>query len=153
MADAARTFGNQTFSKRAVREAERNRPTRAAGFQFAGRRGCEIYAKVMQSSRTGKAGFQRDIQNAVPDAKQFLRVREREALAKILGRDACPRREQAMKMELAQARTFGQRRQIRLLDVALIQKTDDLGDALVIIHDLTLPRDDGHSHPILAMKF
>ena len=107
----------------------------------------------MQSARPGKTGFQRDIQNGCAIAEQSLRVREREALEKILRRDARPRREQAVKMELAQARAPGQRRQIRLLDMARIQKADDLGNAFVIIHILTLPRAEGRSHPILAGKF
>ena len=93
----------------------------------------------MQSARPGQTGFQSGIQNIFAGAEQFLRVREREALEKILGRDARPRREEAMKMERVQARAPGQSRQIGLFDVALIQKTDDLGDALVIIHVLTLP--------------
>ncbi len=150
MADAARTFGDQAFSERTVREAKGNRPARAARFQFAGRRGFQIHAQVMQPARPRQAGFQRGVQNGRTVAEQFLRVREREALEKILRRDARPRREQAVKMELAQARAPGQRRQIRLLDVARIQKADDLGDAFVIIHVLTLPRDNGRSHPILA---
>jgi hypothetical protein len=37
--------------------------------------------------------------------------------------------------------------------MARIQKADDLGDAFVIIHILTLPRAEGRSHPILAGKF
>jgi hypothetical protein len=37
--------------------------------------------------------------------------------------------------------------------VARIQKADDPGDAFVIVHVLTLPRDDGRSHPILAGDF
>ena len=88
MADAAGTFGDQTFAKRTVRDAEGNRPARAAGFQFAGRRGFEIDAKLMQPAWPGQAGFQRDIQDAFAVAEQLFRVREREALEKILRRDA-----------------------------------------------------------------
>jgi hypothetical protein len=36
--------------------------------------------------------------------------------------------------------------------VALIQKVDDLGDAFIIVHVLTLPRADARSHPFLAGK-
>src|ERR1022692_4054251 len=102
MANTARTFGNQAFSKRTVRETEGNHPARTAGFQLAGRRSFQVHAKIMQSAWPGQAGLQRDIQNAFTVAEQFLCVREREALEKILRRDASPRREQAVKVELAQ---------------------------------------------------
>jgi hypothetical protein len=118
-----------------IREKE-HRPARAAGFQFAGRRGFQIHAEVMQPSRPGKTGLHRHIQNTPAVAEQFLRVREREELEKILGRDA---REQAMKMKPAQARAFRQSRQIRLIDVAFIQKPDDSSDAFIIIHVPSLP--------------
>ena len=106
----------------------------------------------MQPARPGQAGFQRGIENISTVAEQGLGVREREALEKILGRDARPRRKQTVEMERTQAHALGQRRQIRLLNVACIQKADDLRDAFVIVHVITLPRDDGDSHPFLAAK-
>ena len=48
-------------------------------------------------------------------------------------------------MKRAQTGMLRERRQIRLLDTALVEVTDDLRDAFVIVHALNLPRRDGGS--------
>src|SRR5665213_2696495 len=102
MADASMTFAHQTFAKRAASKTDGNCPPFAARLHFTGRSGFQADAQIMQTTGAGKPGIQSCIQNAFALSKHFPCVSERETLEKILRCDACPRREQTMKVMLAQ---------------------------------------------------
>ena len=55
-----------------------------------------------------------------------------------------------MKMKLTQPRHSGKLRKIRLVGMMLIQKPDDVGNSLVIVHTKTLSRFRRRAHPLLA---
>jgi hypothetical protein len=77
-------------------------------------------------------------------------VRQRKALEKVLGADACPTREKPVKMELAQSCALCQRSQVRLLCVVLVKVAKNARNAFVITHVSIVASDRWHSHPFLA---
>jgi hypothetical protein len=150
MTQTAGTLADQAAAEGAVGKAGGNRPARAAGFHFTGRGRLQDDAEIVQSARTRQPGLQGGSQDTPALAKQRLRMGQREALQKILGRDPRPGGEQAVKVEWAQAGNFRKAREIGLLGVARIQMANDSCDALVLVHGRIVPRRDRRSHPILA---
>jgi hypothetical protein len=104
----------------------------------------------METAWSGKPDSQCCIQDIFPFAEQLSCMGMRKALEKILGSDACPRREEAMEVKLAQTRTSCDRPQVWLLSVMFIEVADDACNTFVIIHAVIMPQQDSGRHPILA---
>src|SRR5437660_6868207 len=76
-----------------------------------------------------------------------------QALEKILRSNSGPRREETVEVKRAESRLSRQHFQTRLLCVALVEGSNDFGNALVIVHNSSLPSLQASSHPILAASW
>lgn len=80
-------------------------------------------------------------------------MREREALEEVFGGDAGPAGEEAVEVKGTETGFGGERLQRRLLGVVPVEKLNDVGDALELIHGFIIGRCRLRSHPILAHRF
>ena len=134
MADATRALGDEAFFEWAVGEAKRDGPIGAAGFEFTGRGGFELDAKIVEAAGAGEAGIEGGIEDILAVAEHLPGMGEGEALEEILGRDAGPIGKEPVEMECAEVGLAGEGVEAGLFGAVLIQETDDTGDAFVIIH-------------------
>ena len=89
----------------------------------------------MQPPGSGKTGIERGIQHALPGPQRIASVLQRQALQKLLRSNPRPPGKQPMKVVRAEPRFASQFGERRLLQMMLIQKTDDEGNSIVVIHD------------------
>ncbi len=138
--DASGTLRDEAGSEGAVGESGVDGPVGAGGLDLAGRGGLEADAEVVEAAGSGESGFEGCVEDAFTGFEQLPGVREGEALEEVFGRDAGPAGEEAVEVKRAEAGFGGERLQGGLLGVVLVEKVNDFGDALELIHGFILGR-------------